>query len=74
MAIWLTALVVIVIGMSLVIHTLSPRVGATFRFLSICLQRSLVQPGCWCGCSCCNPAEPVDFVLSALGTERLAPH
>ena len=33
LAIWLTALIVIVIGASLVIHTLSSRVSATFRFL-----------------------------------------
>jgi len=72
MAIWLTALVVIVIGMSLVIHTLSPRVGATFRFLfylpaafagsaGVLVWLFMLQPG----------LSPWDFVLSALGHRTL---
>ena len=72
MAIWLTALVVIVIGMSLVIHTLSPRVSATFRFLfylpaafagsaGVLIWLFMLQPG----------LSPWNVVLRALGYRTL---
>ena len=72
MAIWLTALIVIVIGMSLVIHTLSPRVSATFRFLfylpaafagsaGVLVWLFMLQPG----------LSPWSVVLSALGYRTL---
>jgi multiple sugar transport system permease protein len=72
MAIWLTALVVIVIGVSLVIHTLSPRVSATFRFLfylpaafagsaGVLVWLFMLQPG----------LSPWDVVLRALGYRTL---
>lgn len=68
MAIWLTSLIVIVIGASLMIHTLSPRVSATFRFLfylpaafagsaGVLVWLFMLQPG----------LSPWSFVLRALG-------
>jgi multiple sugar transport system permease protein len=68
LAIWLTALVVLVVGVSLVIHTLSARVSATFRFLfylpaafagsaGVLVWLFMLQPG----------VSPWDFVLRALG-------
>jgi multiple sugar transport system permease protein len=72
MGIWLTALIVIVIGVSLLIHTLSPRVSATFRFLfylpaafagsaGVLVWLFMLQPG----------LSPWNFVLSALGHRTL---
>ncbi len=72
MAIWLTALIVIVIGVSLVLHTLSPRVSSTFRFLfylpaafagsaGVLLWLFMLQPG----------LSPWDVVLNALGYRTL---
>ena len=72
MVIWLTALVVIVIGLSLVMHTLARRVSAGFRFLfyvpaafagsaSVLLWLFMLQPG----------LSPWDFVLSAFGSNSL---
>jgi len=72
MAIWLTALVVIVVGVSLLIHTLSPRVSATFRFLfylpaafagsaGVLLWLFMLQPG----------LSPWSVVLRALGYRTL---
>jgi multiple sugar transport system permease protein len=72
MAIWLTALIVIVIGLSLVMHTLSRRVSATFRFLfylpaafagsaSVLVWLFMLQPG----------ISPWDFALHALGYRTL---
>ncbi len=72
MAIWLTALIVIVIGISLVIHTLSSRVSATFRFLfylpaafagsaGVLVWLFMLQPG----------LSPWGFILSALGHQTL---
>jgi len=67
-AIWLTALVVAVIGVSLLINTLSARASATFRFLfyvpaafagsaGVLVWLFMLQPG----------MSPWDFVLRALG-------
>lgn len=72
MAIWLTALTVIVIAASLLIHTLSPRVSAAFRFLfylpaafagsaGVLVWLFMLQPG----------LSPWDFVLKALGYKTL---
>src|ERR1017187_7837425 len=72
MAIWLTALIVVVIGVSLVIHSLSSRVSATFRFLfylpaafagsaGVLVWLYMLQPG----------LSPWDVVLSALGHRTL---
>ena len=72
MAIWLTALIVIVIGLSLVMHTLARRVSAPFRFLfympaafagsaSVLVWLFMLQPG----------LSPWDFVLHALGYHTL---
>lgn len=72
MAIWLTALIVVVVGVSLVIHTLSSRVSATFRFLfylpaafagsaGVLVWLYMLQPG----------LSPWDVVLSALGHQTL---
>ncbi len=72
MAIWLTSLVVIVVGASLAVHTLSARVGATFRFLfylpaafagsaGVLLWLFMLQPG----------LSPWGAVLSALGYRTL---
>lgn len=72
MAIWLTALIVIVIGLCLMIHTLSRRTAATFRFVfylpaafagsaSVLLWLFMLQPG----------LSPWDFVLQALGYKTL---
>jgi multiple sugar transport system permease protein len=72
MAIWLTALIVIVIGLSLVMHTLSRRVSAVFRFVfyipaafagsaSVLLWLFMLQPG----------LSPWDFVLHALSYKTL---
>lgn len=72
MAIWLTALIVIVVGVSLVIHTLSPRVSAAFRFLfylpaafagsaGVLVWLFMLQPG----------LSPWDFVLKMLGYKTL---
>lgn len=72
MAIWLTALVVIVIGVSLVVHTLSPKVSATFRFLfylpaafagaaGVLVWLFMLQPG----------LSPWSVVLRALGYRTL---
>ena len=73
MAIWLTALIVIVIGVSLIIHTLSPRVSATFRFLfylpaafagsaGVLVWLYMLQPG----------LSPWNDILIALGHEHSA--
>ena len=72
MAIWLTALIVVVIGVSLVIHTLSSKVSATFRFLfylpaafagsaGVLVWLYMLQPG----------LSPWDEVLSLLGHKTL---
>jgi multiple sugar transport system permease protein len=72
LAIWLTALVVIVIGLSLVMHTLAGRVSAGFRLLfylpaafagsaSVLLWLFMLQPG----------VSPWDFVLQTLGYKTL---
>jgi len=72
MAVWLTALVVIVIGLSLVMHTLARRVSAPFRFLfympaafagsaSVLVWLFMLQPG----------LSPWDFVLRVLGYKTL---
>lgn len=71
-AIWLTALIVIVIGVSLIIQTLSSRVSAVFRFLfylpaafagsaGVLVWLFMLQPG----------LSPWDVVLSALGHRTL---
>jgi len=72
MLVWLTALVVIVIGLSLVMHTLARRVSAPLRFLfympaafagsaSVLVWLFMLQPG----------LSPWDFVLHALGYTSL---
>ncbi len=72
MLIWLTALIVMVIGLSLLMHTLAPRVSAAFRFVfyipaafagsaSVLLWLFLLQPG----------LSPWDFLLHALGYKTL---
>jgi len=72
MLIWLTALAVIVIGLSLVMHTLSRRVSAPLRFLfylpaafagsaSVLVWLFMLQPG----------LSPWDFVLHILGYRTL---
>ena len=72
MAIWLTTLMVIVICMSLAIHTLSPRVSATLRFLlylpaafagsaGVLLWLFMLQPG----------LSPWGLILDALGHRTL---
>jgi multiple sugar transport system permease protein len=72
LVIWLTALFVIVIGVSLVIQTLSPRVSATFRALfylpaafagsaGVLVWLFMLQPG----------LSPWDVVLRALGYRTL---
>ena len=72
MLIWLTALIVMVIGLSLFMHTLAPRVSAAFRFMfyvpaafagsaSVLLWLFMFQPG----------LSPWDFVLHALGYKTL---
>jgi multiple sugar transport system permease protein len=72
MAIWLTALVVIVIGLSLVMHTLAGRVNAPLRFVfympaafagsaSVLVWLFMFQPG----------LSPWDFALHAIGYHAL---
>ena len=72
MAVWLTVLVVSVIGLSLVAHSLSRRLSATLRFLfylpaafagsaSVMLSLFMLQPG----------LSPWTFVLQALGLKTL---
>ncbi len=72
MLIWLTALIVIVIGLSLVMHTLARRVSAPFRILfylpaafagsaSVLVWLFMLQPG----------LSPWDFVLHILGYHTL---
>ena len=72
MVIWLTALVVIVVGLCLLMHTLSGRIGGVFRFAfylpaafagsaSVLLWLFMLQPG----------MSPWDFVLQALGYHTL---
>jgi len=72
MAIWMTALIVIVIGLSLVMHTLARRVSAPLRFLfyvpaafagsaSVLVWLFMLQPG----------LSPWDFVLQVLGYKTL---
>jgi len=72
LVIWLTALVVFVVGLSLMLHSLSPRVGATFRFVfylpaalagagSVMLWLFMLQPG----------VSPWSFALGWLGVKTL---
>ena len=72
MLVWLTALIVMVIGLSLFMHTLARRVSAAFRFMfyvpaafagsaSVLLWLFMFQPG----------LSPWDFVLHALGYKTL---
>ena len=72
MAIWLTGLVVFVVGLCLLVHTLSRRVSGVFRFVfflpaafagsaSVLLWLFMLQPG----------ISPWDFVLQALGYQTL---
>jgi multiple sugar transport system permease protein len=72
MLVWLTALIVMVIGLSLLMHTLARRVSAAFRFVfyvpaafagsaSVLLWLFMLQPG----------LSPWDFVLRALGYKTL---
>jgi multiple sugar transport system permease protein len=71
-AIWLTALILVVIGVSLIIHTLSPKVSATLRFLfylpaafagstGVLVWLYMLQPG----------LSPWSAVLNALGHHTL---
>lgn len=72
MAIWLTALIVIVIGVSLVIHTLSARVSATLRFLFYLPAAFAGSAGVLVWLFMLQPKlSPWDFVLSALGYRTL---
>jgi multiple sugar transport system permease protein len=72
MLVWLTTLIVMVIGLSLLMHTLARRVSAAFRFVfyvpaafagsaSVLLWLFMLQPG----------LSPWDFVLRALGYKTL---
>ena len=72
LAIWLTALLVLVVGLSLVLHSMNRRVSAAFRFVfylpaalagsaSVMLWLFMLQPG----------DSPWDFVLSLLGYKTL---
>ena len=72
LGIWLTALVVFVVGLSVMLHSLNERVGAAFRFLlylpaalagsaSVMLWLFMLQPG----------KSPWSFVLSWLGYHTL---
>lgn len=72
LGIWLTALVVFVVGLSLVLHSLNDRVSAAFRFVlympaalagaaSVMLWLFMLQPG----------QSPWSFVLSWLGYHTL---
>jgi multiple sugar transport system permease protein len=72
MAIWLSALIVIVLGLSLLVHALSPRVSSAFRFLfyapaafagsaSVLVWLFMLQPG----------VSPWDVLLHALGYRTL---
>lgn len=72
LVIWLTALVVFVVGLSLLLHSMSGRVSAAFRFVfylpaalagsaSVVIWLFLLQPG----------DSPWDFVLSLLGYKTL---
>src|SRR5436190_6911994 len=72
LAIWLTALVVFVVGLSLVLHSLNRRVGAAFRFVfylpaglagsaSVMLWLFMLQPG----------TSPWSFGLNWLGAHPL---
>lgn len=72
LAIWLTVLVVLVIGLSLMLHSLNRRVSATFRFVfylpaalagaaSVMLWLFMLQPG----------VSPWSFVLGWLGYKSL---
>jgi multiple sugar transport system permease protein len=72
LAIWLTALMVMVLGLSLLMHTMARRVSVALRFLfyvpaafagsaSVLLWLFLLQPG----------LSPWDFVLHALGYRTL---
>jgi len=71
-AIWLTALVVLVVGLSLMLHSLNRRVSAAFRFVfylpaalagsaSVMLWLFMLQPG----------ISPFSFVLGWLGIKSL---
>ena len=68
MAIWLTALVVLVVGLSLMLHSMHPRISAAYRFVlyvpaalagsaSVMLWLFMLQPR----------KSPWTFVLSWLG-------
>jgi multiple sugar transport system permease protein len=72
LAIWLTALVVLVVGLSLVLHSLNRRVSAAFRFVfylpaalagsaSVMLWLFVLQPG----------DSPWNFILGWLGYNTL---
>jgi multiple sugar transport system permease protein len=72
MAIWLTALIVLVVGLALMLHSLARRVSSAFRFLfylpgalagaaSVLVWLFMLVPG----------VSPWDFVLSALGFTSL---
>ena len=72
LAIWLTALVVFVVGLSLMLHSMNRRVSAAFRFVlylpaalagsaSVMLWLFMLQPG----------ESPWSFVLSWLGDHSL---
>ena len=72
LAIWLTALVVLVVGLSLALHTMDRRISATFRFVlflpaalagsaSVMLWLFMLQPG----------KSPWTFVLRWLGYHSL---
>lgn len=72
LAIWLTALVVLVVGLSLMLHSLDRRVSAAFRFIfylpaalagsaSVMLWLFMLQPG----------VSPWTFVLHWLGLSTL---
>jgi multiple sugar transport system permease protein len=72
MLVWLTALIVIVVGLSLVMHSLARRVSAPLRFLfylpaafagsaSVLVWLFMLQPG----------LSPWDLVLHALGYKTL---
>lgn len=72
LAIWLTALVVLVVGLSLMLHSLDQRVSAAFRFVfylpaalagsaGVMLWLFMLEPG----------TSPWDFVLRGLGFSTL---
>jgi len=72
LAIWLTALFVLVVGLSLVLHSLNRRVSAAFRFVFYLPAALAGSASVMLWLLCCSRRQSMELHLARLGTRRSA--